>query len=534
MKIKSLFLISLLSVFFSCEKRPIEEYSILPAPQSIGEYQQGVYKLGKNVTIAYNGDLKNEADFLQSKLNQKFSLESNIKADAQKGNIVLKIDDSKNSDKEGAYKLQVTSKGVEISSGNSAGIFYGIESALQIIKNENGKFYVQKGVIDDYPAFEWRAFMLDEGRYFKGMDVVKQLLDDMSSLKMNIFHWHLTDDQGWRIQIDKYPLLTEVGSKRDSTQIGNWSSSKYDGTPHAGFYTKDQVREILKYAEQRHITVVPEIEMPGHSSAAIAAYPWLGSGKNQITVPCRFGVSEDVYDISKPEVVNFLYDVIDEVAELFPSKVFHIGGDEVMYQHWLSSPTIMKYMKSNNINDPAALQVNFTNNVSNKLSKIGKRMMGWNEITGDKIHDYQKSKSIAESNQELSKDAIVHFWRFEQNLMEKSAKNGYDIVNSNNNYTYIDYSYEGIPLSKAYSFSPIPENFPEELKSKIIGSGCQMWGEWIPNVDAMNEKVYPRIAAYAECGWTNSTNKDYDNFKVRLQPIVDQWVSEGKKVGPID
>ena len=366
--------------------------------------------------------------------------------------------------------------------------------------------------------------MLDEGRYFKGMTQVKLLLDEMARLKMNVFHWHLVENEGWRIEIKKYPLLTEIGSKRKSSQIGplKWDSPMQSGELHEGYYTQDEIKEIIKYAEERHITIVPEIEMPGHSTAAIAAYPWLGTEKSRLDVPTKFGVSDDVYDVSDPRCTQFLTDVLDEIVDLFPSKVIHIGGDEVKYDDWKKSESVQAYMKDKNLTSPADLQIFFTNNISYYLQNKGRRMMGWNEIMGHHLHEYQ-SEIDTKSTQQLAKESIIHFWKGDADLAVQAASNGYEIVNSHHNSTYIDYSYDDLTLSRAYAFDPIPEGLDPKYHNKIIGLGCQMWGEWIPTVGSMHFMVFPRIAAFAEVGWTEKGNKDYERFTMNLRKLEKHW-----------
>lgn len=375
--------------------------------------------------------------------------------------------------------------------------------------------------------------MLDEARYFKGMEQVKMLLDEMAFLKMNIFHWHLVDDQGWRIEIKKYPKLTEIGSKRKSTQIGplQWDSPIQSAEPHEGFYTQEQIKEIIAYAKERHITVVPEIEMPGHSTAAIASYPWLGTSKKEIEVPIKFGVGKDVYDVTDPRVYTFLTDVLEEVMALFPSKIIHIGGDEVKYNHWKSSLSVRAYMKDKNLKTPADLQVYFTNKISKYLQSKGRRMMGWNEIMGHNLHAYQDQKDT-KTTQKLAQESIIHFWKGDVQLATTAASNGYEIVNSLHNFTYLDYRYKNLPLSKAYSFDPIPEKLDEKYHDKVIGLGCQMWGEWIPTNGEMHYQVFPRIAAYAEVGWTEKEHKNFSSFKGALRNLQKRWTAKGIYFAP--
>ncbi len=229
---------------------------------------------------------------------------------------------------------------------------------------------------------------------------------------MNTLHWHLIDDAGWRVEIKKYPLLTEVGAFRADTEIETWKSGKTSGEPHGGFYTQEQIKDIVAYAKARNINVVPEFEMPGHSSAAIAAYTWLGTAGVDIDVPVTFGRLYDNYDVTKPEVITFIKDVLTELFELFPSEVIHIGGDEVGYEVWEKSASVQKYMKEHNINTPADLQIDFTNKISQYIGENGRRMMGWNEILGKNIHtDFAEKKGDQEAETELAKNVIVHFWK---------------------------------------------------------------------------------------------------------------------------
>lgn len=317
--------------------------------------------------------------------------------------------------------------------------------------------------------------MLDESRYFHGEAFVKQMLDQMALMKMNTFHWHLIDDAGWRVEIKKYPLLTEVGAYRKDSEIGTWKSGKTSGEPHGGFYTQEQIKNIVAYAAERHINIVPEFEMPGHSSAAIAAYTWLGTAGKDIDVPVKFGRLYDNYDVTKPEVITFIKDVLIELFDLFPSEVIHIGGDEVGYEVWEKSKSVQKYMKENNIKTPADLQIDFTNKISKFIEDNGRRMMGWNEILGKNIHkDFGEKKNDKEAETELAKNAIVHFWKGDIALLTDAAKKGYGIVNSLHSSTYLDYNYNNISLEKAYGFNPIPEGLDAQYHKNIYGLGCQM------------------------------------------------------------
>ena len=459
--------------------------------------------------------------------------EKEIKRKLQAGSIYLtasSIDSDSMINEE--YRLKVDPKSIIAIGGTSAGVFYAIQSLQQIIKEQGPtKLKVPCVTINDKPRFQWRAFMLDEGRYFKGEKIVKDLLDEMALLKMNTFHWHLTDDQGWRIEIKKYPKLTEVGSKRKMSEIGYWLSNKFDSTEHSGYYTQDQIKDIIKYAADRYITIVPEIEMPGHASAAIASYPWLGSQDTLIEVPTRFGIQLNVYNVASPRLNQFIHDVLDEIMRLFPSQIIHIGGDEVKYDQWKRSAEINEYMKRNNIVSYADLQISFTNSISNYLEQKNHRMMGWNEILG--WHNQNNDSLDARAQQKLSSNVIIHFWTGDPQIINRAVEKGYDVVNSYWEYTYLDYDYKTTPLQKAYSFDPIPDTLAVHLRSKILGLGCQMWGEWIPTVQRMNYQVYPRIAAYAETGWTERSNKKYDRFRNSLSAyLIKYWRKRGIEILP--
>jgi hexosaminidase len=433
-----------------------------------------------------------------------------------------------------AYELVVTANNINITASDAAGYFYGVQTLKQLLTIETSAetkktiYLIPAITIKDNPRFKWRAFMLDESRYFHGENFVKQMLDQMALLKMNTFHWHLIDDAGWRIEIKKYPLLTEVGAFRSDSEIGTWKSGKTSGKPHGGFYTQEQIKNIVAYAKARNINIVPEFEMPGHSSAAIAAYTWLGTARIDIDVPVKFGRLYDNYDVTKPEVITFIKDVLTEVFELFPSEVIHIGGDEVGYEVWENSKSVQKYMKENNIKSPADLQINFTNSISKFMEKNDRRMMGWNEILGKNIHnDFAEKQGDKEAETELAKNVVVHFWKGNLELLTDAAKKGYSIVNSLHSSTYLDYSHKGITLEKAYNFNPIPEGLDIQYHKNIYGLGSQMWSEWTPTNADVERQTFPRIAAYAEVGWTALDNKDYESFKIALQKMQKHWDSLG-------
>lgn len=510
------------------------EIRIVPYPQHV-TVNDGYFTTKSSLKVAAAPDFNKEAEYFISQIQKDTPFRAK-QASFRKADISIVRATGSLAHKEGAYLLKVDGNSIRIEANDRAGAFYGIQSLLQLIRSNDGRIQIRQCEINDYPTLAWRSFMLDEGRYFKGKEVVRHILDEMASMKMNIFQWHLTDDQGWRIEIRKYPRLTEIGSVRDSSQIGWYEYDTYDGKRHGGYYTQEDIKEIVEYAAERHITIVPEIEMPGHSAAAIAAYPWLSAADKEIKVPCRFGVLYNIFNVADEKVLTFLTDVLDEVMSLFPSKVIHIGGDEVRYDEWNASPQVQEFIRDNNLGGGPGLQVWFTNRMAEYIESKGRDMMGWNDITGEQLHHFQTGSGKLQVD--LSPNAIVQFWKGDFEMMARTAKRGNRIINSYNNYTYLNYSYEYDPvqatyefepisLEKAYNFAPVPDTFPADLKEKIIGSGCQMWGEWIPTVEDMNYLLYPRIAAYAETFWLPAGKKDFGRFSNILEDKMSRWKKSG-------
>lgn len=495
---------------------------IIPIPQQT-EYTEGEFRLPRqSIGVIQNGT--KASLYLIDKLATQFKVKASKATNPNEANIEFKrLDGDRQSE---AYTLSIQPNKIEISATGEAGLFYGVQSLLQLFEAAQcSQSSIPCQFIQDNPRFEWRAFMLDEARYFKGEKVVLQMLDVMASLKMNTFHWHLTNDQGWRYESKLYPMLTKIGSKRPETQIGGWNSKEFDHTPHEGFYSQEQIRRIVKYANERHIKVVPEIEMPGHASAAIASYPWLGSKKETISVATTFGKLYPTYNVTDPKVMKFLQDLVAEAMPLFNTNIIHIGGDEVRFNHWEENPEIVKYKENKGYASFMDIQIEATNKMSHFIAGKQGSMMGWNEILGTNLHTDDKISFTAPS-QKVASNVIVQFWKGELSGMMKAAKEGYRIVNSYHSYTYLDYDYQTIPLSKSYAFEPIPEGLPEEYQKNIIGLGCQMWGEWTPTAKEMYDRAFPRIGAYAEVGWSDG-KKDFKDFTRRLEFRINSWKSQG-------
>ncbi len=510
-----LFSLSLISAVQSNNSLPI-------VPKPLKETISGEQvTLQKKWTVYVPSQLGIDREYLTS-IFREFDIEIVNVNEKKKAMIVVNANNKLSKNPE-AYQLEISPKGkITLSAASKNGALYAFQSLAQIVKSGDNSVSLPVCTVTDEPAFPWRAFMLDESRHFHGMEAVKRFLDEMARLKMNTFHWHLVDDPGWRIEIKKYPELTRIGSKRDFSHR-DFTLEKWEETfpDKKMFYTQDEIREVVKYAADRGIKIMPEIEVPGHASAAIASYPWLGASSSKEGK----GIWGDLYYVTDPKVEAFLHDVLDEVIELFPSKLLHIGGDEADHSHWEHNPQIVAFMKENNIPTFSDLQVWSINRFSKYLASKGVKMMGWNEITGDNIRN---EAHIQESQSEkLSEGTIVHFWDGDISLVNKAIEKGYDVVNSNRHFTYLDYPYEVIPLEKAYSFNPIPEGLEKSKESKILGTGCQMWGEFTPNLTRLYFQTFPRLAAYAENGWTKAASKVYQDFCYRVKDTERRWRKMG-------
>ncbi len=377
--------------------------------------------------------------------------------------------------------------------------------------------------IVDYPRFAWRSFMLDEARYFFGVETVKAILDQMALLKMNVLHWHLTDDVGWRIEIKKYPKLTKIGAKRRDTELVTWGSGKMAGKPHEGFYTQNQLREIVAYAAERGIMIIPEIDVPGHSGAFCASYPELRlTLKQPKEVPATFG-QNTALDPTNEKVYTVLSDILDEVIAIFPSPYIHMGGDEVRHKEcWQGEPAIDAFMKKNGYKNLNEVQIHFTNRLSRILASKGRRMMGWNEILGHDVHGDGGGKA---SKNNLAPNTVVNYWYGQPGPVIQAIKRGHEVINSTSAFTYMT-NYKKVDLKKAYSFNPDFPNLSEQEQKRVLGMGCHAWTEWVPTSKELYYQIYPRLIAHAETAWSPKKAKNYDDFLRRVEAfrkILDIW-----------
>ena len=448
-------------------------------------------------------------------------------ADAAKpgGNVIALAVDSSLTGRIGAegYTLVVTAEAVTIRGGGAAGVFYGTQSLRQLLPPDiericrragAGKLTVTALEIEDYPRFSWRGSLLDVSRHFSPIEEVKKYIATLALHKLNVFQWHLVDDQGWRIQIKKYPRLTSVGAWRSRTVIQG-KEPELDDVPHGGFYTQDEIREVVAFAAEHFVTVVPEIEMPGHSSAALTAYPHLGNTDAPGYAPQvqpRWAIFPETY-APKPETLAFLDDVLTEVLALFPGKFVHIGGDEAMKDQWESSPTTRAFMQANNLKDGHELQSWFIRRTENFLAQHGRRLIGWDEI----------------QEGGLAPGAAMMAWRDVKWAIE-AARLGHDVVMAPTSHTYFDYT-EGTAeeeggqigahttLEKVYSFDPLTGVAPEH-HFRVLGAQGQLWRERMPSLNVVERRAFPRLSALAEVVWSPVARKDFADFRTRLNWLL--------------
>ena len=421
------------------------------------------------------------------------------------------------------YKLSVTSHRVTVRAPETAGLFYGIQTIRQLLPTdifrdapvESTEWSMPAVTIEDQPRFRWRGAHLDVVRHFMPKEFVKKYIDLLALHKMNSFHWHLTDDQGWRIEIKKYPKLTEVGAWRKETMVPpypkNRAEMKFDSTPTGGFYSQDDIREIVAYAAERHINVVPEIEMPGHAVAAIAAYPELGLAGDTTTVATYWGVFSNILNPTDA-TVKFFQDVLSEVMELFPSKFIHVGGDEADKSLWNASPVIQTRIKELGLKNEAELQSWFIQQMDKFLTAHGRRLIGWDEILEGG----------------LAPGATVMSWRGVSGGIA-AARAGHDVVMAPTSHTYLDYyqsqdkAHEPIaiggflPMDTVYAFEPYPDSLESQYRKHILGAQVQLWTEYIPTPKQAEYMAYPRTSAFSEVVWTPEDERDYSDFLRRLK-----------------
>ena len=474
------YFIPLICLLFACSNPEIKEVNLIPKPQNI-TVNEGIFSLGFSTGLITDSTFIDEANYLKELLNLSFKGKKNIIRLSQIEGL-----------KDEAYQLEITKEQLHLSASSNVGLMRRIQTLRQLLPAG----YEDKGVvakipcliIHDSPRFKWRGMLLDCCRHFMDKEFAMRYIDLLAYHKMNVLHWHLTEDQGWRIEIDKYPKLTEIGA---------WRTEK-DGSKYGGFYTKEDIKEILAYAKTRHITVVPEIEFPGHSVAAIASYPYLSCTGDSINVGTDWGVYKDIYCAGNDTVFAFMEDVLTEVMELFPSKYIHIGGDEAPKYRWEHCKKCQQRITVEGLHDAHELQSYFITRIEKFLNENGRQLIGWDEILEGG----------------LAPSATVQSWRGEEGGIA-AAKSGHDAIMSPTSHCYFDYGLDATDLKEVYHYEPIPAELTEDEAKHILGGECNMWSERAPQ-ELVDSKVFPRILAMCEVLWSSS-EKDYDNFYSRVQ-----------------
>ncbi len=527
---KSVLLFLLVSVvLLSCKNK--QNYSfednIIPKPSEVN-FENGELAVENDVYIIINencSDASKVKTYVMNFLSGSFKVKDVPEKQQDGTNIFMSIAGEGNPE---SYVLTVGKDGIEIVSPGYAGLFMGFQTLRQLFppeleagaKLENVKLPYVK--ITDEPRFKYRGMHLDVCRHFFSVEDVKSYIDMLAMHKFNVFHWHLTEDQGWRIEIKAFPQLATISSQRKETVIKkNWG--EYDGKPYGGYYTQDEIREIVKYAEDRFIMVIPEIEMPGHSLAALAAYPELGCTGGPYEVGTTWGVFDDVYCAGNEKTFAFLEKVIDEVCELFPNSPYiHIGGDECPKTRWETCPRCQLRMKEEGLADEHELQSYFVQRMEKYINSKGKRIIGWDEILEGG----------------LAPDATVMSWRGEEGAIAAATQN-HDAIMTPGGYCYFDhYQSEDVDnepfaiggftnCEKIFGWNPVPDSLTAEQAKHIIGVQANVWTEYILDLKHIEYMVLPRMAALSEIAWSTKKDEDYAAFKKRLQPMFKRYEKAG-------
>src|SRR5688572_12666652 len=511
-----------------------QELDIIPLPVS-AKLMNGNFTINPAtvIVVADAGD-QQAADFFSAYLKKYYSLNLKKVKSATKNFIRLFTLKFIQPGTEGKYQLTCDANGVTINGDSYSGTFYGVQTLIQLLPMKKDKSLLVKipqCQVEDHPRFAYRGLHLDVGRHFMPIEFIKKYIDYIALHKMNYFHWHLTEDQGWRIEIKKYPNLIKSGAWRNGTIIGRYPGNGNDNIYYGGYYTQEQVKEIVKYASDRHITVVPEIEMPGHGSAAIAAYPYLSCFPDEPTkippnmiskksklmqeqghkklVQETWGVFEDVFCAGKDETFNFLQDVLDEVMSLFPSQYIHVGGDECPKANWKRCPQCQARMKANNLKDEHELQSYFIQRMEKYLNGKGRTLIGWDEILEGG----------------LAPNAIVMSWRGEEGGIA-AAKENHKVIMTPGSHVYLDHSQSEnedsvtiggfTPVEKVYSYEPIPAALNEQQGKFVLGAQGNVWTEYMKNIKKVEYMIFPRMSALSEVLWSPKDNKNWKSFEKRL------------------
>ena len=517
------------ALFYSLNAQSQNLTPILPEPLSVN-YKQGVFKIDSELEIySPNLNLQFEiADFIKTIEKNTLPNSTQFKITQskplKKQYIQLKTlsESSRKKVSKEYYQLNIESEKITIEAKEPSGFYYGLNTLSQLLLS-NVKGEIPCLEIQDEPQFTWRGMHLDVCRHFFTVEEIKKYLDLLASYKMNTFHWHLTEDQGWRIEIKKYPLLTSKGAFRNGTMIGPYKDQKFDSLRYGGFYSQDEIKEVVNYAIQRHITIIPEIEMPGHALAALCAYPQFSCNKKPLEVAKSWGVFEDVYCAGNDSTFQFLSDILDEIINLFPGKYIHIGGDECPKTRWNECSSCQNRIKQENLKDEHELQSYFIKRIEKYVNKKGKSIIGWDEILEGG----------------LAPNAAVMSWRGEAGGIEAANQN-HSVVMSPGKPCYFDHyqsaKIENEPLAigglntleDVYNYNPVPKNIQKGKENFILGAQANVWTEYILNYSQVEYMAVPRMIALSEVLWCNPNKKNYKNFIQRLQ--IHSKILDRKKI----
>jgi hexosaminidase len=484
--------------------------NIIPQPLQMTP-SEGQYIITPSTRIFVSPDSNTVGEALQKILPFPLGQEQTLGNALTPGNILLSTIHADEALGPEGYILTVSPEGIVIRANQPAGLFYGVQTLRQLLTATNTLPAVE---IVDRPRFPWRGIMLDVGRHLFPLEFIFRLLDTMALHKLNVLHWHLTEDQGWRIEIKKYPRLTEIGANRSASPFPA-DRDRLDGVPYGGFYTQEQVRQVVAYAASRFITVVPEIEMPGHSVAALASYPQLGCTGGPYAVRTFWGIADDVYCAGNEQTFTFLQDVLDEVLALFPSQIIHIGGDESPKVRWQACPKCQEAIRQNNLKDEHELQSYFIRRIEAYLNQKGRRLIGWDEILEGG----------------LAPNASVMSWRGMEGGIQ-AVRQGHDVVMTPTDYCYLDY-YQSedtdheppaiggfVPLERSYTFEPVPPELSAEEGQHILGLQGNLWSEYIATPEQAEYMLFPRATALAEIAWSPAVRCDFADFERRLESFL--------------
>ena len=510
----------MVSGLMSCTQKEVTlgSLDVIPIPSEVVKLDDGSsFVIDGATKICYpegNEKMKRNAEFLASYIKKIAATEVKLSTKEGDNAIVLSLDNTLT--EEEGYELNVSEERISLKGKTEAGVFYGIQTLHKALPITDGTTLaaIPCGSVKDSPRFGYRGFMVDVGRHFFGVDYLKEIIDMLALHNINYFHWHLTEDQGWRIEIKKYPKLTEIGSKRKGT-IKERGSKELDNIPVSGYYTQEEAKEIVRYAAERYITVIPEIDMPGHMLAALASYPELGCTGGPYEVATNFGVFRNVLCGGNEKTLQFAKDVINEIMDIFPSPYIHIGGDECPKYHWKTCAKCQKKIRelglkaSKEHTKENQLQAWFMGEVEKEIHKRGREMMAWDEILAGNP----------------AKSTIVMAWTTPEARL-KAIENGYRTIVSPIQYLYFSNAkfnqLRGLSsIERVYSFEPVPEEATPEQKKNIMGAQACIWTEWTKDSVKMEWQMMPRIAALAEIQWSKPENKNIQDFMERLKHQLD-------------